>query len=80
MGSAAGLVHSGLINCTVLISESYPLLDLLVVFNDFLLDSFDVDISFVLTNLKGLTTSRFSDQEVLDLFHVNLNHMNGHLK
>ena len=80
MRSAAGLVHGGLINCTVLISESYPLLDLLVVFNGFLLDSFNVYISFVLTNLKGLTTSGFGNQEVLDLLHVNLNHMDGHLK
>ena len=80
VGSAAGVVHGGLINCTVLISKSNPLLDLLVVFNYFLLDSFDVDISFVLTNLKRLTTSGFGNKEVLDLLHVNLNHMDGDLE
>ena len=80
VGSAASTVHGGSFNCTVLIAERNPLLDLFVVFNDFICNSFDVDVSFVLTNLEGLTTRGFSDKEVLDLLHVNLNHMNGHFK
>jgi hypothetical protein len=61
VGSAASTVHSGSFNCTVLIAERNPLLDLFVVFNDFICDSFDVDVSFVLTNPEGLTTRGFGD-------------------
>ena len=75
VGATRGSVHSRSSNCSVLISHVDNLLHRGIVRNSLFLGSCDVDVSLGLSDFEWGSSLRWWNEQILDLFHVDLDHL-----